>query len=191
MDDLHTHRLSGGILVATELHSAVVEWTSLATDGLVLQQLELHGLRYIQDLVSVIPEEDLLAILLTFAIVFSSESHISICRSKPLDHNVISVGTVKLCFYEMSTQSAHRIAREPVIQVSIPGEGIVNFELDICGSKIALLTSATRVFSYTIGRTVAFLWTFVANIQPSHLSPDVLLLPVVQGFAGTFGLWTT
>ncbi|KAJ7771505.1 hypothetical protein B0H16DRAFT_1685498 [Mycena metata] len=174
-DKAEVKGLSGGILVATRLHSAVVEWLSLATNELVLRQLELHGLGHIQELALAIPEEDLLAVLLT---------------SKPLSEND---GTVKLCFYKMSTQSAHRMAREPVIQVSIPMGRILNFEMDICGSKIALLVtypagvmSLVLIYDWKEGR-------LLLEIPGSHsavtfLSPDVLLL--VQIPTGTLELWT-
>ncbi|KAJ7042100.1 hypothetical protein C8F04DRAFT_1297629 [Mycena alexandri] len=64
------YALSGGIFAATEIYSGFLEWFSLATNACVWQRLEFHV--YIQDFALAVPEEDLLAIILTFVIVFDS-----------------------------------------------------------------------------------------------------------------------
>ncbi|KAJ7184449.1 hypothetical protein C8R46DRAFT_460813 [Mycena filopes] len=177
---VHNYGLSGDILVLTERDSKVLKWVSLAAHEPILQQLEFPG--YIQELLLAIPEEDLLAILLT---------------SNPVpetNQNGASVGDIQLHFYEMSTQSAHRMAHDPVIHVSLSGEGVAGFDVDICGSKIALLVhyllsngSSSHLLIYDWKQGCLLMDMGGDHSTMVFLSPEVALLP--QKDTGTLELW--
>ncbi|KAJ7184444.1 hypothetical protein C8R46DRAFT_1064088 [Mycena filopes] len=169
---IRTYSLSGGVFVATERDSGILKWISLLTKEPVLQRLEVHG--YVQDMVLAVPEDDLLAIVLA---------------SNPAGP------VVELCFYEMSTQSAHRMARKAVIKVPIPGEDIEHTALDVCGSKLSLLIDYDSDWNIT-SHLLIYDWKqghLLMDIRGEYktttfLSPDVILL--VQESAGTLELWS-
>ncbi|KAJ7042110.1 hypothetical protein C8F04DRAFT_1078354 [Mycena alexandri] len=174
---IDTYAFSGDIFAATQHDSRVLQWFSLAKHELVPQQLEFHG--YIQDLALAVPEEDLLVVVLT---------------SQPLHQNAGSTGItggVKLRFYEMSTQSPHRLAREPVIQVPIPDGRVSTLKVDICGSQVAFMVhfdGFSRLFVYDWKEGSLLMDLHGRHSAARFISADVILL--VQMITGTLELWT-
>ncbi|KAJ7771503.1 hypothetical protein B0H16DRAFT_1714735 [Mycena metata] len=175
--NVHTYALSGGIFAAADVDSGVLRWFSLAAKEPVVQQLELQGC--IQELTLAIPEEDLLVVVST---------------SRPLHQGAKSL---KIHFYEMSTQSVHRLARKPVAKVSAIGS-LGNFVsdtgVDVFGSRIALLVlytdselpSRLLVYDWKQGR---LLMDFLGRFSIARfLSLDVLVL--VERETGALELWT-
>ncbi|KAJ7042109.1 hypothetical protein C8F04DRAFT_1252574 [Mycena alexandri] len=172
------YALSGSIFAMAELDTRVLRWISLVATEPVFQRLEFAG--YIQDL-TFVPEEDLLVVVLS---------------SEPLEDHASDVA-VELRFYEMSTQSAHRMAREHVVHVpqalSQGAHCPDMFEIDICGPKVALVANyygyTTRswvlVYDWKLGCLLKSFSNYSAAV---FLSPDVML--VTQKYAQTFEMWT-
>ncbi|KAJ7771499.1 hypothetical protein B0H16DRAFT_1881126 [Mycena metata] len=168
------YALSGGIFAGAEVYSGFLAWCSLETDVCVFQRLEFHG--YIQDLALAVPEENLLAIVLT---------------SESLLQSGGSAGAVKLRFYEMSTQAAHRMARQAVIEISMTDHLISDCAIDICDSKIALsvhcVYGKTRLLIYDWRDGSLLLDLSREYSTATFLSPDVISL--AQRLTGTLELW--
>ncbi|KAJ7184513.1 hypothetical protein C8R46DRAFT_1208705 [Mycena filopes] len=166
------YALSGGLFAVTEEDGRVLRWTSLAETEPVWRRLEIE--EPILELALAVPEEDLLVIL---------------SASLP------TTGSLNLRFYEMSTQSPHRMAREPVIRLPICGvnPGVV---VDICGTKSALLVDYTdaEVTTYP-NRLVVYDWkqgSLLLDLDAKYttatfISSDVLL--GIREDPGTFELW--
>ncbi|KAJ7771498.1 hypothetical protein B0H16DRAFT_1771004 [Mycena metata] len=189
--DVLTYALSGGIFAAADVDSGTLKWFSLAAKEPVVHQLGLQGC--IQDLALAVPEDDLLAVVSTF--VIASKSTIAKrTRSRPLDQGAKSV---KMHFYEMATQSAHRLARKPVVKVPRIrrlGKFVSDARVDICGSKIALLVhyadseppSRLLIYDWKQGR---LLMDFFGHFSIARfLSLDVVVL--AERDTGSLKLWT-
>ncbi|KAJ7042084.1 hypothetical protein C8F04DRAFT_1230161 [Mycena alexandri] len=181
----YMYGLSGCLFVIAELDSRFLRWISPAATEPVLQRFKVPGC--IQDITLAIPEEDLLVVVLS---------------SDPLQDRISASDVVyELRFYEMSTQSAHRMAREPVMHVHISGARRPDrFEGDICGPRFTLMinyfdaqddaTESIRslllIYDWKLGCLLKSFRNYSAAI---FLSPDVLLL--AQNFAETleFEMW--
>ncbi|KAJ7041954.1 hypothetical protein C8F04DRAFT_111856 [Mycena alexandri] len=175
-----TYAFSGPIFAVTERDTLMgLRWVSLAVTEPVFRRFEFAG--YIQDFSLAIPEADLLVI------VWSSE---------PLQNQTAASDVVvELRFYEMSTQSAHRMACDHVIPVTIFGASLLSFLVDICGPNVFLLvdyyldhsdTTHTRLLIYD-WKLGCLLRSFDDYSTAAFLSPDVILL--AQMVTGTFELW--
>ncbi|KAJ7042114.1 hypothetical protein C8F04DRAFT_1252579 [Mycena alexandri] len=180
--DACRYALSGGVFAMMALDTRVLRWLSLATTEPVFQQLEFPG--YLQDLALAIPEDDLLVVVLS---------------PDPLEGQLAFEVAVELRFYEMSTQSAHRMARDHVIPVSISGASSPVFEIETFGPNVFLLVdyfdSAEDtevaadlrhlfIYDWKLG---CLLKSFDNYSTAIFLSPDVILL--AQMVSGTFELW--
>ncbi|KAJ7771497.1 hypothetical protein B0H16DRAFT_1881125 [Mycena metata] len=174
------YTLSGNVFAVADLDTRVFRWISLAATELVLQRLELPG--YIQNITLAISEEDLLVVALS---------------SKPLGNQPFASDVVfELRFYQMSTQSAHPMAREPVIHIPILGTRCPHmFECATCGSKCALVITYFDVDDEPQSRTLVYDWKLgglLKSLDNSSttvfLSPDVILSR--RDDTETFEMWT-
>jgi hypothetical protein len=84
----------------------------------------------------------------------------------PPQFHLATDAIIKLHFYEISTRSAHRRAQEPVVLVPItypiPSTMSPDFEVDICGSRVAVLMAYP-------GNLVYNPITELIVAQPNHL----------------------
>ncbi|KAJ6507816.1 hypothetical protein C8R47DRAFT_58941 [Mycena vitilis] len=184
--DIEGYALSGGIFVMSEGSRKAVRWTSLASaqPGPVWERLEFDD--YILEFGLIVPEEDLLVVV--------SSPLLSMASEMP----------VKLHFFKMSTKSAHPTAQEPVITISVPGTNLLKcpgFEVDICGSRVALLVLYEENFErdqtpgVPLNRVFIYDWKqgrLQMDLSDNYsvavfLSPDVMLLAQLQ--TGTLQLW--
>ncbi|KAJ7771555.1 hypothetical protein B0H16DRAFT_1771158 [Mycena metata] len=179
-DPFDCYALSGSIFVMTERNSKTLRWCSLTTNQPVFQTLKFSESIWFISLA--LPEEDLMVVILTLK--FMSDA----LQNQDGTPNV----TVKLCFYELSTQSAHRMAREPVLHLSIPEDPEPDFHVDICDSRVVLLIdyndakNRVLVYDWKQGR---LLMEFPGGyLTPTFLSLDVMLL--TQKGTGALELWT-
>ncbi|KAJ7042099.1 hypothetical protein C8F04DRAFT_1078289 [Mycena alexandri] len=172
------YTLSGSFFALAEFDAKAMGWISLAATEPVLQRLEFPG--YIQDLKLAIPEEDLLVVVLS---------------SEPLDHQPVAFDVAfELRFYQMSTQSAHPMAREPVIHVPMSGARCPDaLQCDICGPKCALVV--TYVDDETWSRVLVYDWKLGCLLKSFNnssnfffLSPEVILS--TRMYTDTFEMWT-
>ncbi|KAJ7771516.1 hypothetical protein B0H16DRAFT_1881139 [Mycena metata] len=171
------YALSGAVFAIVEVDTKVLNWLSLTATEPVFQRLEFPG--YIRDFALAIPEEDLLVVVLS---------------PEPLDDQFTLEIVVELRFYEMSTQSAHRVAHDHVIPVSISGAHLLAFEIETSGSNVFLLidyldedgAERSRIFMYDwkLGCLIKSLDNYSTAV---FLSPDVILL--AQMITGTLQLW--
>ncbi|KAJ7885387.1 hypothetical protein B0H13DRAFT_1628349, partial [Mycena leptocephala] len=155
MDDfpiLATYALSGGMFFMAEAEKKALRWTSLASveqQTPVWERLEID--EYILEFTLAIPEEDLLVVLSSTA---------------PPQFHLATDAIIKLHFYEISTRSAHRRAQESVVLVPItypiPSTMSPDFEVDICGSRVAVLMAYP-------GNLVYNPITELIVAQPNHL----------------------
>ncbi|KAJ7184471.1 hypothetical protein C8R46DRAFT_1064151 [Mycena filopes] len=172
------YALSGYVFATMERNAKVLDWLSLAVaiEPPVFQRLEFPG--YIQCFAFAVPEEDLLVVLLS---------------SEPVEGEMLaSAVAFELRFYEMSTQSAHRKAREPVIRPPMldgPELKDLIFRVDICESRVSLVVDSHSwcqllIYDWKSGLLLMSLADYSTAV---FLSPNVLLL--AQLTTKTFELW--
>ncbi|KAF7353792.1 hypothetical protein MVEN_01064700 [Mycena venus] len=166
------YMLSGGIFAFRDSSMKVLRWISLSSNeqqAPVWKRLELD--EYILVFQLAVPEEDLLVV---------------VSSTVPLDANTASNAIIKLRLYEMSTQSAHRSAQEPVINVPIAWVDWLYVDLDVCGPKIALLVHHRLfVYDWKLGRLQMDLNNDYS--AATFLSAEVLLL--TRSITGSLELW--
>ncbi|KAJ7771460.1 hypothetical protein B0H16DRAFT_1513618 [Mycena metata] len=169
----NTYALCGGIFLMTEADEMSLRWFSLAMIEPVWQRLELK--EAILEFALAVPEDDLL-------VVMSSSTG--------------SDAAVKLRLYEFSTQSPHPMAREAVIFLPKLLRPDPHFELDICGSRLSLLTHLVNDEGSSIARLLVYDWKrnrLLMDISGKYstaifLSHDTILLTPHD--PALFELWT-
>ncbi|KAF8191571.1 hypothetical protein K438DRAFT_896385 [Mycena galopus ATCC 62051] len=116
--------------------------------------------------------------------------------------SIVPDTVLKLHFYELSTQSAHRGAQEAVITVPMTAVPWTHFEVDICGSKVSLLMNSFQphrlqpsarllVYDWKNGR----LQMNIAKHNSHHstavfLSTKIILLVISENNWGVLELWS-
>ncbi|KAJ7771455.1 hypothetical protein B0H16DRAFT_1881091 [Mycena metata] len=183
IQDIYTYALSGGIFVVTEPNRKTLRWIDFAAVEHVWNRLEID--EHVHEFALAIPEHDLLAVL-------TSTSTLSPSLAT----------THRLRFYEMSTQSAHCGAQEPVITLpSIILDG-PDFQVDVCGPKVMVLITDFRMFDVPAtglqpSRVMLYDWkqgllqTDLSDMYSAavFVSVDIILLARWQ--TGTLELWST
>ncbi|KAJ6546845.1 hypothetical protein B0H19DRAFT_1162738 [Mycena capillaripes] len=113
-----SYMLSGGIVAMIESDRKALRWVSLASieETPIWERLEFD--EYILEFGIAVPE---LIVIVSCTI------------PPPLFQDL------KLHFFEMSMKSPHRKAEEPVINLPISPAAFPNFEVEICGPKVAIL----------------------------------------------------
>ncbi|KAJ7494446.1 hypothetical protein B0H11DRAFT_936775 [Mycena galericulata] len=184
---LWSYALSGGIFAMMEPDKKALRWASLSETSeqeTAWERLEVDEV--ILEFGLAVPEADLVVVL---------------SSTKPLDFALTSSPIIKLRFYEMSTQSPHRWARESVLQLPIAVVGCPDFSLDICGPHVAILTVYSPLLQFNPlkehlrSRLLIYDWRqgrLQMDLRASSsavvfLSPGIILLSRLE--TGTLELW--
>ncbi|KAJ7152668.1 hypothetical protein C8R43DRAFT_1235673 [Mycena crocata] len=181
MDDfpmVSSYALSGGIFAMLESEGKSLRFVALpSAQNQTASWEHLEVDEFILEFALAVPEDDLLVVLT--------------CNT-PHFHLTSADTTIKLRFYEVSTQSAHSRAREFILPLPVSAVEIPELCLDICGSKVALLSDPAPnrllIYDWNTGRLQMASTDLTGNYSAAiFLSSDIILLACTE--TGDLELW--